>query len=83
MQAESDLIKATAEVSRSMQNLEEQTTTFERQKLHDIKNIILDFITTEIGYHAKILEVMTNAYQEIDSIEEDTDLQVSKPFQVR
>ncbi|KAJ8973593.1 hypothetical protein NQ317_010030, partial [Molorchus minor] len=78
IQAETDLVKATAEVSKTIHNLEEKTNTFERQKLHDIKFILLDFICIEVGYHAKALEVLTKAYNEIESINEESDLEEFK-----
>lgn len=51
-------------------------TTFEKQKLHDLKTILLNYITTEMGYHAKCLELLTKAYQDINRIDEEADLQV-------
>lgn len=51
-------------------------TLFERKKLHDMKVIFLDFISTEMGYHAKTLEILTKAYQQVDAIKEDADMQV-------
>ncbi|CAH1991213.1 unnamed protein product [Acanthoscelides obtectus] len=75
IQAETDLVKATAEVSKSIHNLEEKTTRFEKQKLHDIKKILLDFISVEIGYHAKALEIFTKAYNDVNSINEERDLE--------
>lgn len=77
IQAETELVKATAEVSKTIHNLEEQITSFERQKLHDIKAIFLDFISTEMGYHAKALEILTSAYQDIDAINEESDMEVN------
>lgn len=78
MQAETELVKASAEVSRSIHNLEEQTLKFEKQKLHDIKYILLDFVATEMGYHAKALEILTEAYNEIQDVDEEKDLHVSE-----
>ncbi|XP_072396704.1 CBY1-interacting BAR domain-containing protein 1 isoform X1 [Diabrotica undecimpunctata] len=75
IQAETELVKATAEVSKSIQILEEKTNTFEKQKLHDIKAILLDFMFTEIGYHAKCLEILTKGYNEVQAINEETDLE--------
>ncbi|XP_022914278.2 CBY1-interacting BAR domain-containing protein 1 isoform X1 [Onthophagus taurus] len=75
VQAESELVKASAEVSKTINNLEEQITSFEKQKLHDLKVILLDFVATEIGYHAKCLELLTKAYKAVDRIDEESDLQ--------
>lgn len=70
------MVKATAEVSKTIHNLEEQITSFERQKLHDMKAIFLDFVSTEMGYHAKAIELLTKAYQDVDAIDEEADMQV-------
>ncbi|XP_056644781.1 CBY1-interacting BAR domain-containing protein 1 [Diorhabda sublineata] len=75
IQAETELVKATAEVTKSIHNLENKTNSFEKQKLHDIKSILLDFISTEIGYHAKCLETLTKAFADIQDIDEEADLE--------
>lgn len=72
------MVKAKAEVSRTVHGLEEKVTQFERQKLHDVKGILLDFVAIEIGYHAKALEQLTVAFKYINAIDEDADLDVSK-----
>ncbi|XP_057666827.1 CBY1-interacting BAR domain-containing protein 1, partial [Diorhabda carinulata] len=78
IQAETELVKATAEVTKSIHNLENKTNSFEKQKLHDIKSILLDFISTEIGYHAKCLETLTKAFADIQDIDEEADLEEFK-----
>ncbi|XP_017782102.1 PREDICTED: protein FAM92A1 isoform X2 [Nicrophorus vespilloides] len=75
VQAETELVQATSEVIKTMHGLEEEITTFERQKLHDVKAILLDFVSTELGYHAKVLELLTEAYNEIYRIDEQSDLE--------
>ncbi|CAG9862837.1 unnamed protein product [Phyllotreta striolata] len=75
IQAETELVKATAEVSKSIHSLEEKTNNFEKQKLHDIKSILLDFIAVEIGYHSKCLEILTRAFNDVQSINEEADLE--------
>lgn len=74
VQAETELVKASAEVSKTVQNLEEKATKFEKGKLHDIKYIFLDFISNELGYHAKSLEILSQAFQVINNINENEDL---------
>jgi hypothetical protein len=64
-----------------LRNLDEKSTEFEKQKLHDIKSILLDFVSVEMGYHARALEVLTNAYKGISSIDEEADLEVSRSLQ--
>lgn len=77
MQAETELVKATAELSKTVHNIEEKASTFERQKLHDVKSILLDFISIEMGYHARALEVLSKTYSLVDGVNEDSDLEVS------
>lgn len=74
-------MKASAEFSKTLRNLDEKSTEFEKQKLHDIKSILLDFVSVEMGYHARALEVLTNAYKGISSIDEEADLEVSRSLQ--
>jgi len=76
-QAETELVKATAELSKTVHNIEDKASTFERQKLHDVKGILLDFISVEMGYHAKALETLSSAFQLVHVIDEDSDLEVS------
>ncbi|GJQ84080.1 hypothetical protein Trydic_g12060 [Trypoxylus dichotomus] len=75
IQAETELVKASTEVAKTIHNLEEHITTFEKQKLRDLKTILLNYITVEMGYHAKCLELLTKAYQDVKSIDEDADLE--------
>ncbi|XP_014215410.2 protein FAM92A [Copidosoma floridanum] len=73
--AKSNLMKATVEVSRVVKELEEQIDSFEKQKLHDLKTIILSFVTVELSFHAKAVELFTKAYQDIAEIDEAQDLE--------
>ncbi|CAK9799656.1 CBY1-interacting BAR domain-containing protein 1 [Anthophora plagiata] len=73
-QAESELMKASVEVSRVVKGLEEQIDSFEKRKLHDLKTILLDFIVIELSFHAKAVELLTKAYQDITEIDEVNDL---------
>lgn len=74
------MVKAKAEVSRTVQALEEKVTQFECQKMHDMKTILLDFIAIEIGFHAKALEQLTAAFKDIRAVDEDSDLDVITKF---
>ncbi|XP_015178313.1 PREDICTED: secretion-regulating guanine nucleotide exchange factor-like [Polistes dominula] len=74
-QAESELMKAAVEVSRVIKGLEEQIDSFERRKLHDLKSILLDFVTIEMSFHTKAIELLTKAYQDIADINETKDLE--------
>ncbi|KAK9888728.1 hypothetical protein WA026_000954 [Henosepilachna vigintioctopunctata] len=75
VQAEAELIRASAEVSKTIQNIEDKTTNFEKQKLHDMKEIFLDFIAIEMGYHSKALQVLTKIFELMYNIDEKSDLQ--------
>ncbi|XP_043522508.1 protein FAM92A isoform X1 [Frieseomelitta varia] len=74
-QAESELMKASVEVSRVVKGLEEQIDAFEKRKLHDLKTVLLDFIIIELSFHAKALELLTKGYQDIAEINEVKDLE--------
>ncbi|XP_015109568.1 protein FAM92A-A isoform X1 [Diachasma alloeum] len=74
-QAESELMKATVEVSRVVKGLEEQIDSFEKQKLHDVKHLLLDFVNIELSFHTKTVELLTKAYRDIAEIDEAKDLE--------
>ena len=69
-------MKASVEVSRVVKGLEEQIDSFEKQKLHDVKNILTNFVTVQLSFHAKSVELLTKAYQDIAEIDEAHDLEV-------
>lgn len=75
-QAESELQRATMDATRTTKQLEETIDDFEKQKIRDIKKIFGDFVTVEMSFHAKALEMYTFAYQSIHSVDEEEDLEV-------
>ncbi|XP_029299816.1 CBY1-interacting BAR domain-containing protein 1 isoform X2 [Cottoperca gobio] len=75
-QAESELQRATMDATRTTRQLEETIDEFERQKIRDIKKIFGEFVTVEMSFHAKALEVYTLAFQSIQSVDEEQDLEV-------
>ncbi|XP_055968655.1 CBY1-interacting BAR domain-containing protein 1 [Sorex fumeus] len=75
-QAETELQRATIDATRTTRHLEETIDNFERQKIKDIKNIFSEFITIEMLFHGKALEVYTTAFQDIQRIDEKEDLEV-------
>lgn len=77
-QAESELQRATMDATRTTRQLEETIDEFEKQKIRDIKKIFGEFVTVEMMFHAKALEVYTLAYQSIQSVDEEEDLEVSR-----
>ncbi|XP_063353733.1 CBY1-interacting BAR domain-containing protein 1 [Pelmatolapia mariae] len=74
-QAESELQRATMDATRTTKQLEETIDEFERQKIQDTKTFC-EFVTVEMSFHAKALEVYTLAYQSIQSVDEEEDLEV-------
>ncbi|XP_066034920.1 CBY1-interacting BAR domain-containing protein 1 isoform X2 [Chamaea fasciata] len=74
--AESELQRATLDATRTTRHLEETIDNFEKQKIRDIKNIFSEFITIEMLFHGKALEIYTAAYQNIQNIDENEDLEV-------
>ncbi|XP_074056284.1 CBY1-interacting BAR domain-containing protein 1 isoform X2 [Macrotis lagotis] len=74
--AETELQRATMDATRTSRHLEETIDNFEKQKIKDIKNIFSEFITIEMLFHGKALEVYTAAYQNIQKIDEEEDLEV-------
>uniref|UniRef100_A0A8C2WGD3 CBY1 interacting BAR domain containing 1 n=1 Tax=Cyclopterus lumpus TaxID=8103 RepID=A0A8C2WGD3_CYCLU len=74
--AESELQRATMDATRTTKQLEETIDEFEKQKIRDIKKIFGEFVTVEMSFHAKALEVYTLAYQSIQSVDEEEDLEV-------
>ncbi|TSK28198.1 Protein FAM92A [Bagarius yarrelli] len=74
--AETELQRATMDATRTTQLLEETIDLFERQKIRDIKKIFGEFVTVEMAFHAKALEMYTTAYQHISNVDEEADLEV-------
>uniref|UniRef100_A0A3B4YU08 Family with sequence similarity 92 member B n=1 Tax=Stegastes partitus TaxID=144197 RepID=A0A3B4YU08_9TELE len=79
--AEVNAQKASNNAQRSIRQLEETITDFQRQKLEDIKRIFTDFITVEMLFHAKALEVYTHTYQNLEAMDTEKDLQSRNTFQ--
>ncbi|XP_041454499.1 protein FAM92A-like isoform X2 [Lytechinus variegatus] len=74
-QAESKLQKATVDATRSNKALEDQMDAFERKRLQDIKSILSEFVKIEMLFHAKCLESYTDAFQSLQSISDEDDLE--------
>uniref|UniRef100_A0A7M4E131 CBY1 interacting BAR domain containing 1 n=1 Tax=Crocodylus porosus TaxID=8502 RepID=A0A7M4E131_CROPO len=64
------------DATRTSRQLEETIDNFEKQKIKDIKDIFSEFVTIEMLFHGKALEIYTAAYQSIQNIDENEDLEV-------
>ncbi|XP_039174546.1 CBY1-interacting BAR domain-containing protein 2 isoform X1 [Crotalus tigris] len=74
-QVESQAHKASVDASRTTQQLEETVDEFQKQKLKDIQKIFLDFIGIEMAFHAKALEVYSQAFQTLENYDAEKDLE--------
>ncbi|XP_034416402.1 protein FAM92B-like [Cyclopterus lumpus] len=75
-QAEVNAQKASNNAHRSIRQLEETIKDFQRQKLEDIKRIFTDFITVEMLFHAKALEIYAHTYHNLEAINTQKDLEL-------
>uniref|UniRef100_A0A3Q1BQC0 Family with sequence similarity 92 member B n=1 Tax=Amphiprion ocellaris TaxID=80972 RepID=A0A3Q1BQC0_AMPOC len=74
--AEVNAQRASNNAQRNVRQLEETITDFQRQKLEDIKRIFTDFITVEMLFHAKALEVYTHTYHNLEAVNTEKDLEL-------
>jgi len=72
--AQAEFQKASGEANRSLQILRQQMNEFESQKMRDVKKVFTDFVRGEMEFCARALEIYTKAYQAINGINEDQDL---------
>ncbi|XP_021563943.1 protein FAM92B-like, partial [Carlito syrichta] len=74
-QAETSVHRAAVDASHTSQQLEETVAAFQRQKLKDLQDIFADFVTVEMLFHAKALEVYSRAFQTLASYDLERDQQ--------
>ncbi|XP_029313459.1 protein FAM92B-like isoform X3 [Cottoperca gobio] len=75
-QAEVNASKASNNAQRSIRQLEESITDFQKQKLEDIKRIFTDFITVEMLFHAKALEIFAHTCHNLEEMDTGKDLEL-------
>ncbi|KAH8413462.1 hypothetical protein KR009_011396 [Drosophila setifemur] len=71
--ADSELFKAKMEVQRTNKEIDEIIGNFEQRKLHDVKQLLTDFILISMKQHTKALEVLSASYYDIGNIDERDD----------
>ncbi|XP_053557048.1 CBY1-interacting BAR domain-containing protein 2 [Bombina bombina] len=74
-QAESNVQKASVDAARTTHQLEEVIDLFQQQKTKDIQKIFLDFLTVEMIFCSKSLEVYTSAFHSLQNIDIDKDME--------
>ncbi|XP_004377852.1 CBY1-interacting BAR domain-containing protein 2 [Trichechus manatus latirostris] len=74
-QAETSVQRASVDASRTTQQLEETIDGFQKQKLKDLQKIFLDFVTIEMVFHAKAVEVYSSAFQTLENYDLEQDLE--------
>ncbi|XP_050100128.1 CBY1-interacting BAR domain-containing protein 1 isoform X1 [Anopheles aquasalis] len=77
---DTEMIKSTLEVEKSLKGIEAFVERFEKQKLRDVKELLLNFVMIELKMHAQAVEVLSATYQDISDIDESKDLQQFKKY---
>ncbi|KAI5276868.1 Cby1-Interacting Bar Domain-Containing Protein 2 [Manis pentadactyla] len=75
VKAETSVQRASVDASRTTHQLEETVDAFQKQKLKDLQKIFLDFVTIEMIFHAKAVEVYSSAFQALENYDLDRDLE--------
>ncbi|XP_001861797.2 protein FAM92A-A isoform X2 [Culex quinquefasciatus] len=77
---DAELMKSNLEVTKSLKEMEEIVSKFEKQKLLDLKNLLMDFVMIELKFHSNAIEVLSATYQDISDIDENRDYQQFKKY---
>ncbi|VDL90258.1 unnamed protein product [Schistocephalus solidus] len=72
--AEEQLHMATMDATRIADSLEREVIQFEAKKLKGLKDILTDFVHIEMLWHAKALETFSEAFNVVQSLQEESDL---------
>ncbi|EDL11633.1 mCG51395, isoform CRA_b [Mus musculus] len=75
MIAETSAQRASVDTNRSTLHLVETVDAFQEQKLKDLRRIFSDFVTIEMVFHAKAVEVYSSAFQTLENYDLERDLQ--------
>ncbi|KAM9192118.1 CBY1-interacting BAR domain-containing protein 2 [Dugong dugon] len=73
--AETSVQRASVDASHTTQQLEETIDGFQKQKLKDLQKFVLDFVTIEMVFHAKAVEVYSSAFQTLENYDLERDLE--------
>ncbi|OWF51053.1 Protein FAM92A1 [Mizuhopecten yessoensis] len=72
--AETEVQKASADASIGSKALETQLDLFEKNRIHDLKNIMIDFVNVEMMFHARALEFYSKCFESLALVDEERDL---------
>ncbi|KAG9464189.1 hypothetical protein GDO78_020332 [Eleutherodactylus coqui] len=75
MIAESSVQKASVDAARTTQQLEEVIDNFQQHKTKDLQKIFADFLTIEMIFHARALEVYSSAFHQLQDCDLERDLE--------
>ncbi|XP_020014143.1 CBY1-interacting BAR domain-containing protein 2 [Castor canadensis] len=74
-QAETSAQRASVDTSHTTKQLKETVDAFQEQKLRDLQRIFLDFVSIEMVFHAKAVEVYACAFRTLENYDLEGDLQ--------
>ncbi|KAF6077471.1 hypothetical protein HJG60_004910 [Phyllostomus discolor] len=74
-QVETSVQKASGDTGRTTHQLEETVDAFQKQKLKDLQKMLSDFVTVELVFHAKAVEVYSSAFQTLEDCDLERDLE--------
>lgn len=65
-------------VTKTAGDVDELIKRFELQKIQDVKTILLNLTAIQLKQHTKAIELLSAAYQEIDDVDAESDLEVNR-----
>lgn len=74
---ENEVILSNMQVSKILKEIATISEQFESQKVGDLKEILTNFVLIQMKYHASCLEVLAMVHEDIASIDEKKDSEVS------
>lgn len=73
---ESDLMASNVQICKISKELQLVGETFEKQKVADMKEIFMDFILIQMKYFSTGLEILTDAFKDVQAINASKDYEV-------
>jgi len=62
---------------KTAKSLEEHSQIFQLKKMTEVRRAFLSWVTSELRYHARALELFTGAYTALSQMDPATDIKVS------